>query len=167
MAIRENSYGDTSEIAALIPRYDNGSGVFDTNTTPTLLQVESLVDQVSGALNSVLAENGFEIPVSQADVKLVLDGFVNDEVAQIAVGINGSGRFGPSKAGYTASRHKLISDDVTSFVAANATGFERLGATRENNNFEIGSRTADESGDEVTPIFQRKGFGNEFTEWDD
>ena len=46
MGLEANSYGDTGEIAALVPRYANtdSPGIFDTDTQPTLLQVESLTD---------------------------------------------------------------------------------------------------------------------------
>jgi hypothetical protein len=95
MAIGANSYGDTTEIIAIVPRYGN-DGVFDATTRPTMNQVESIVDQVSGVVNTILAAQGFAIPISQATAKLMLDFFVNEEVAAIVEGINGSGRFGPT-----------------------------------------------------------------------
>lgn len=169
MAILANSYGDTGEIAALVPRYGNGSGIFDATTRPTLLQVESLTDQVSAVMNSILAGAGFSIPVSDADAKLMLDLFVNQEVAALAEGINGSGRFGPTGGGKqgTGSRFALILTDVQAFVKANATGLERLGATRTYDPIAgISFRSVDEGGSDTAPIFQRSAFGNVFEDWD-
>lgn len=159
MAISANSYGSAGNVAALVPKYANGSGVFDTTTRPTLTQVETYIDQVSGALNSMLAEQGFEIPVTQADVKQALEMFVNEEVASIAQGINGGGRFGPSNAGYTSSRFKLINDDINNYIKGNAIGFERLGAVRTSNNLDIAYNA-----DDRQPIFQRGAFGNGVSE---
>ena len=170
MALLPNSYGDTGEIAALVPRYANADtpGVFDAVTTPLLLVVESLTDQISGLLNSILAKSGFSIPVTNADVKLMLDIFVNQEVAAIAEGVNGSGRFGPTRKQVgRQSRFVMIMDDVQEFVAGNELGMERLGAARDQvTATEILTRDTDEAGDTIHPIFQRKAFGNVIANWD-
>ena len=42
MALGANSYGDTGEIAALVPRYAKPDGLFDIGTRPTLATVESV-----------------------------------------------------------------------------------------------------------------------------
>lgn len=168
MAILANSYGDTGEVAAMQPRFANSSGIFDTTTRPTLLQVESFIDQVSGVLNIQLAAHGFSVPVSQADAKLGLDLFVNQEVAAIVEGVNGSGRFGPTQRQVQASRYSLILKDVAEFLEATALGLERLGATRSEALLDgMAYRDTDESGSATFPIFQRKGFGGEtFTDND-
>ena len=169
MALLTNSYGDTDEIASLVPRYAGVDIKFDITTRPTLLQVESFADQVSALLNAVLAQNGFSIPVTNADAVLLLDLFVNQEVAAIAEGINGSGRFGPTKGGRTSpgNRFNLIMSDVEEFVAANALGLERLGATRTYDPIAgISYRGQDEGGTDTAPIFQRSAFGNVFKDWD-
>ena len=69
MSIGANSYGSAAGVAALVPRYANGSGTFATTDRPTLAQVETFIDSVSGILNSILAEAGFQIPVTDDDVK--------------------------------------------------------------------------------------------------
>lgn len=168
MALLTNSYGDTDEIAALVPRYATQGTKFDLTTRPTLAQVESLCDQVSAMLNAVMSQYGFSIPVTDADAVLLLDLFVNQEVAAIAEGINGSGRFGPTtKTGGGGGRFALITDDVQSFVESNAIGLERLGATRTYDPIAgISYRDTDEGGDDTAPIFQRDAFGNSFKDWD-
>lgn len=169
MALGANSYGDTGEIAALVPRHANNSGIFDTATRPTLLQVESETDQISAMMNMILAEFGFTIPVSQTDAKLMLDGFVNKMVAEIVLGINGAGRFGPTSNSKSAPKGKymMIAEDARAFIGANALGLERLGAARSYNiSSGIGYRSTDASGDETSPIFQRESFGETYKDWD-
>jgi hypothetical protein len=172
MAIGANSYGSTSGVAALCPRYVNTAspGVFDTTTRPTLTIVESQIDQVSALCNAMLANAGFDIPVDQADCVLLLAFFVNQEVAAIVEGINGSGRFGPTtKSECGKGRFALIMDDVKAFIDGNAPGFERMGATR---NYSVTAgmafRDVDERGNETFPLFQRAAFGDEKfqTDWD-
>jgi hypothetical protein len=167
MTIGENSYGTTTGGAALTPRHADPGGDFNSTTRPTLAQAEKLIDQVSALVNSILAQTGFAVPVTNADVKAALEMFVTEEVAAIVEGINGSGRFGPSDKGPGRSRFTLIQDDVQSFIQANATGFERLGATRTYHvTAGILTRTSDASGQTTAPIFQREGFGNRFEDWD-
>ena len=170
MAIGANSYGDTAEVAALVPRHTAPGGkIFTQTTRPTLAQVESWVDQVSAVVNSILAQNGFStIPVTQADAKLMLDYFVNEEVAAICEGVNGSGRFGPTaKRGGNRGRFAVIVEDVQAFIEAHAVGIERLGVPRPSEPLAgISYRDTDEGGDDTAPIFQRGAFGNIFKDWD-
>lgn len=170
MTVGARSYGTVATVATLTPRFANGSGAFDATTRPTITTVESQIDQVSALLNTVLAEQGFSVPVSQADCLLMLAMFVTEEVAAIVEGINGSGRFGPGQPakGSGKGRFALIMGDVETFVSANANGMERLGATRTQSLMEgIAYRDTDESGAATFPIFQRKSFGGEtFTDAD-
>ena len=168
MAIGANSYGSTSGVAVLVPRYANTSGIFDGTTRPVLATVEGLIDQVSGICNSMLATAGFSIPVDQSDCVLSLDFFVNQEVAAVVEGINGSGRFGPTtKSEGGKGRFALIMDDVKAFIESNAEGFERMGADRPYSVTDgMDYRGEDNRGNEITPIFQRDAFGNTFDDWD-
>lgn len=168
MATSENSYGSVESVAGLAPRWANTSGVFDLSTRPTLPQLERIIDQIGGLLNAMLANAGFQIPVSQADAKLALDFFADEEAAAIVEGINGSGRFGPStKAGGGKGRFALLVEDAEAFINAHKVGFERLGATRTYSATSgLAFRDTDESGNDTFPIFQRKAFGETFTDWD-
>jgi hypothetical protein len=149
MTISVRSYGTTGGVSALTPRYATSGGVFDGTTRPTITIVEAQIDQISGLANSILSQAGFKIPVSQADCKLALDIFVNEEVAAIVEGINGSGRFGPTTKEPGRSRFQLIMDDLKSFIEANAQGFENLGAER--------------SGESLTFGYAGAGYSNLFT----
>ena len=167
MSVGANSYGSAAGVATLAPRIANTSGVFDGTTRPTLTQVETEIDMVSGLVNSMLATNGFSIPVTQADVKLALAFFVNTETAAICDGINGSGRFGPStKSEGGKGRFALVVEDVKEFIETNAIGWERMGAERPYTaTAGLGYLDTDQAGNDVTPIFQRDAFGNEFEDW--
>lgn len=162
-----NSYGTPAGVSQLVPRYANGIGTFMSTDRPSLQGVVSLIDQVSGLLNSILSQNGFVIPVVQADVVLALTIFVQEEVASIVEGINGSGRFGPTTKSPNQSRFKIIMNDVQDFIIANADGFERLGATRTGSAVgAIGFRDTDQSGDTIVPMFEREAYGFAIQEWD-
>lgn len=160
MAPGPNSYGSTAEVAALVPRYAGEEGDFTAGTRPTIIQVENLINQVSGIINSFLSRWGFSIPVTQADVVLSLEFFVIEEVAAICEGINGSGRFGPTADRPAPSRFGTILKDAKLFVEENALGFERLGAARTySESAGIGFRDTDNSGDATFPLFERDHYG--------
>src|SRR3972149_2434748 len=163
MTLDANSYGSIAGVQALVPNYNLTSG-----TRPTIAQAESWIDSISGILNSILAEAGFTVPVTDDDVKDALDFFINQEVASICEGVNGSGRFGPtSKAVGKQGRFSLMLEDVKAFVEGNKAGFERLGAERSYDvTSSIAYRDTDESGEAVVPLFERKAFRNLDREWD-
>lgn len=168
MALDPNSYGTVTGVAALTPRNANSSGTFDATTRPALTRVEAFIDQVSAALNSILAQNGFVIPVTQASVVRMLNFFVEEEVASIVEGLNGFGRFGPNpERGGRPNMFSAVRKDVEAFVESNAVGMERLGATRNYSlTAGIAFRDTDESGASIEPLFQRKAFGNAVEDWD-
>jgi hypothetical protein len=163
MSIDRNSYGSTGGVAALTPRLANSSGVFDTTTTPTLLQVQTFLDEVSGMMNIMLAEHGFVTPVVQPDCVHALDLFVNQESAAMCEGVRGSGRFGPGVTrGNPKGRFTLMSQDVRDFLSNYAAGFERLGAARAHDlTSGVAFRDTAESGESTFPLFQRSAFGDD------
>lgn len=166
MGLEDNSYGSVAGVAVLCPKWSGTN--FAATTRPVLATVESWIDSVSSMLNSFLAEAGFTIPVAEGDVTRALDMFVNEEVTALVLGVNGSGRFGPtSKAVGKKGRYSLMLDDVKAFVEGNKAGFQRLGAARSQDlTSGVGFRDTDEGGDATSPIFQRGAFGNVFTDWD-
>jgi hypothetical protein len=169
VSLAANSYGSAAGVASYVPRYANASLTFDnTVTRPRLSQVEAFLDQISSLVNAVLASNGFKIPITQADARLAITVFVEQEVAAIAEGINGSGRFGPTTKTPGKSRFQIIMEDISAFVLEHADGFENLGAERtQPTGMEILTRGADAAGKESFPIFQREAFGNVFENWTD
>ena len=171
MSVLGNSYGSPSDVAAEVPRYtDTTSRVFDSDTRPTLKQVEGYINRISGVLNLYIAKAGFSVPIKQADAKLACAQIVIESVIDMCHAANSAGRFYSDKylSGKSPTRiSRMLSGEMADWVEANAAGFEQIGATRNTSNAEqIGFREYDEAGDSVTPIFQRKGFGNDFIEWD-
>ena len=169
MTLLTNSYGDTGEIAAFVPRYANASKKFDVATRPTLLEVESWCDQISAVINGMLAQEGFDIPLTVADSKLVMDFFVNSEVAALVEGVNGGGRFGPnSKETGKKGRWAVIYDDVKAYIEGQAKALQLFGEVVTSDIADnIAFRDTDVAGDATFPIYQRKAFGGEhFTDWD-
>lgn len=162
-------YGTEAGVAALVPTLLSGAGVFTANTRPTYAQVTSWLGQVSAMLDSVLAQNGFDTPITEATVTPMLDMFINEEVAAIAEGVNGSGRFGPTgKEPHGKGRFAIILSDVEAFVARQGNGFERMGAARTYPSiYGIDSKTYNRTGDEVYALFQREAFGERTINWDE
>lgn len=160
MAIGANSYGDTTSVAHLTPMHtDLTTKLFTTSTRPTLARVESLIDQVSGMVNMFLAENGFTIPVTQADAVNALALFVNEEVAGLVEGINGSGRFGPTSK-QPGGRFGILYNDIENFIESVANGFVGLGVPRPRSiTSGLGYRATDEKGNETFPLFSREDYG--------
>ncbi|MDH5607473.1 MAG: hypothetical protein OEY93_11375 [Anaerolineae bacterium] len=161
MAIGPNSYGDAGGVGALAPRWSGAGNDFSATTRPTLDTVESEIDQVSAVLNVLLAEIGFSIPVTQADAKLLLDKFVNAQVAAIVEGINGAGRYALyGEEDGLSSPLALVMREAWDFIEAHAVGLARLGAGRDHALFSgVGCRETDVHGNWVKPLFQRQDFG--------
>lgn len=156
-------YGEPNDVGSLVPRWVNASGYFDATTRPTLGQVQGWVNEVSELINVILSSYGFAIPVTQARAVLMLDMFVNQEVAAIVEGVNGSGRFGPTgKQVGKAGRFALVTKDVQEFIEAIAVGLEQMGVTRTYSlAANVGYRGTDEDGNDIAPLFQRSAFGNQ------
>lgn len=169
MAIGDNSYGSVAEVAALTPHYATATGsTFDTGTVPTLTQVEKFIDRVSAIVNVLLAEEGFAIPVSQADAKLALDEFTVMQSAHLVEFANGAGPFiaGSEELRY-GTPTRVLMRDAELFIQDHAIGFEQLGATRTRHMTDgLECRTEDDAGDVIEPIFQRKMMGNVVIDWD-
>lgn len=169
MTIGANSYGSVADVAGMVPRYaDAGGDNFSTATRPTLSQVEGWINQISAILNGMLAEAGFVIPVTQTDVKAALGFFVIQEVASLAEGVNGSGRFGPTaKQPGNKGRFTVLVEDAQAYIQGNKAGFDRLGAARAYPlTAGLAFRDVDNAGDPTFPLVERKGFGNKDRDWD-
>lgn len=129
MTLQDNSYGSLTGVASRAPRWAK-DGTFDATTTPTLTQAEGFIDEVSALVNIHLQELNFDIPITQDDALLLMNMFVNDEVASIVLGLHGSGRFAP-KAGKAAgtgeSRFVRILNDLKEFLETHQYGLAKLG----------------------------------------
>lgn len=159
MTIDTSAYGTLTGVGARTPRYVNEAGTFDNSTRPTGSQTEIFINEVSALLNTILAANGFATPVTQTSVVKMLTLFVEQEVAMMCEGVNGSGRFGPNVKTGNAGNYTLILNDINKFIQSIAVGMERMGATRSYSAVSgIGYRSTDEDGNAVNPLFQREAF---------
>lgn len=169
MAIGANSYGSVAEVAALTRRYANSSGAYDTTTKPTMAQVEKFLDRMSAALNTLLAKEGFAIPISQDDAKLLCDEIVVECAVELCNIANSTGRFFTDKA-LSAGKSPLntLLSEMAAWLEANAAGLEALGADRSRSLLDgIAFRGSDNSGDAVPPLFPREAYGEAYKEWDE
>ena len=163
MAIGANSYGSVAEVEALVPQYAVVSNEFDATTRPTLVQVEKFIDRVSAALNLLLAEAGFAVPVSQADALLVLDHFVVVEAVSLCEEAN------EITESFQRERRTVgdILEGARSLVEQHASGFEQLGATRDRAvTYGLGYWDTDDAGDDIEPVFSRKMMDQTIVDWD-
>jgi len=167
MTLATNSYGSVAEVAALVKAY-TASGSFTSGTHPTEAQVEKFIDRVSAIVNALLAEAGFDIPVTQDDCVLALDHFVIEEVADLCEAANRSGRFYLSSDELRGrGRFRVIMSDAKEFIMTHAEGFEALGATRSKTlTYGLGYQSTDDGGDDLEPIFQRSWMNQDITDWD-
>ncbi|MCO5191363.1 MAG: hypothetical protein M9918_24630 [Anaerolineae bacterium] len=76
MALSANSYGTVAELEVMVRHLLDGASAFDGSTVPTLTEVETIIDRVSGVLNTALSNVGFSVPVSDATAVLACDDFV-------------------------------------------------------------------------------------------
>ena len=116
------SYGTPAGVAALAPRYTNAGGQFDDERTPKLAHVIDWLTQVSAMLDVALSGYGVATPVAaNSPVAPMLAAFANAQVAAMARGVNGQGKFAERPT--TADEMLLIIGDATAaWVAKNIGG---------------------------------------------
>ena len=169
MPVNPNSYGTVTEVAALTRRYTN-AGAYDITTNPALSTVEGWIDRVSATLDVLLAESGFAIPVTQATAKSSLAGIVVEAVADLCHAANTAGRFFTERMLERGkSPMQIIRKEMADWVQDHATGLEAVGVPRGGGAADSGRilfRDGDEGGQQVAPLFQRKGYGETSRDWD-
>ncbi len=171
MSILDSSYGSIEEVAALVKRYTS-SGAFvaaaETNATrPTLEDVERFIDRISGLINTDLAQAGFNIPITEPIAKAALAELSVEFAVELCHVSNSAGRFFTDRQLRRFSPLAVIRKEIAAWIDTHAAGFENLGAARGTSLAEqIAFRDTDESGDEIFPIFQRKGYGNQIENFD-
>ncbi len=159
MAIGANSYGSVAEVAAVAVRFTS-NGSFDATTNPTLAQVETMVDRISGLVNVSLARVGFAVPVSQADAKAALDDLVVDAVARLVCAVNGTAMYYQGNAGGRVSARSemaRIRQEIREYVTEEASGLAALGATRSRGLAHgLNATLTDTEGEDLDPMFDEE-----------
>lgn len=131
MAIGTNSYGTAAGVAQYATTYAKPTGAFTTTTTPTLLAVESWINEVSAITNAALSSFRFTVPVTQADCVLMLTGLVNQAVAELCAYANKEGRFFSGETPPSGTVQGVMRKEIYAWVEMNAIGMENLGAARD------------------------------------
>jgi hypothetical protein len=168
MTVASYAYGTSEDVAGYTPRYAAASGDFDTTTNPTQARVEGMINRTSSIINAFLSDFGFNVPLTSTQGVNIMTELVMEYVTELIEGIRGSGRFAPnSKQIGGRSKWTLISSEIYDFLDNIATGLEDMGETRTDSTIAgLSYRDSDERGNETSPMFQRSGFGNAFTDWD-
>ena len=152
-------YAEADDVAQHVRMWTD-DGHFTGDTSPTQDQVESWLDDFSGLLDASLASEGFVTPVTDDEAKAPLKLFTQSLVAKLAHQAN---KMGEPDMGWFGKLQK----DVSAWVTENAIGLENMGANRAAQLTDtVAFSDTDQAGDKVNPIFQRKGFGNVFQDWD-
>jgi hypothetical protein len=171
MSTLDSAYGSAAEVAALVPRYTS-SGEFlsadlSPTTRPTLEDVERFLDRISGLVNTYLAQEGIVVPVAEPIGKAAIDELVIEAAVELCHVANSAGRFFTDRRLRSKSPMRVIREELAAWVDDHAAGLENLGAGRDTSLAgQIAYRDTDQAGEETHPIFQRKGFGNRFDNWD-
>ena len=168
-----NSYGTPEGVAALASVWTDFGAFFDEDlpyveaSNPTLTTVVNWIDEVSAMLNTALKGYGFVTPLSSVDSRLAADSVINGLVADLVAWANRKGWFVSDSFGKSGmSVWTALRNDLSIWVKEYGPGIEANGDPRtESNEYRIGSRGFDKAGEEIFPIFQRKGFGNRFDNW--
>jgi hypothetical protein len=165
MSVRVNSYGTANDVAALTSRFTS-DGSYTITTVPTLPQVEAWIDQISATLNVLLAEQGFAIPITQADCVMMLKNFVATQAADLCNYANSAGRYFSEK-GVKTGPWAAIQKDAAEFIEQHAAGLAQLGATRTRAGLNgLAFCDSNDAGVTIEPIFSRDQFGTKNVDYD-
>lgn len=132
MAIRSDSYGTVAEVVPMVKISLGEESTFNAVTTPTLAQVEKMIDRVSGVLNLAFSNCGFTVPINSTNAnstaKLACDNWVVGEVAAMVEMARPARSFG----GAEESRNPFmgLNDRAKMFVNNVERGLMVVGATR-------------------------------------
>jgi hypothetical protein len=131
MGIGANSYGTVAKVEALTTRWTDG-GTYKTTTQPTLVQVEGFIDDVSALVNTVLAQNGFTIPVSATTAPIAnaaLGLFVVMQAVALCDAAHYAGRFYQAEE-KARGPWDVITEAAERFIEKYSQGLEDLAAAR-------------------------------------
>ena len=133
MALRADSYSSVAGIVPFSREFLDNESSFNSTTIPTVTEVESLIDEISGVLNISLRKGGFSPAniTANSTTKLACDAWTRGvavqyvEITHSGVGFGGSE---DGRVGFMDNIYKTADD----FVMAAALGFEREGITVTN-----------------------------------
>lgn len=126
------AYGSAAGVAALSALWADGTtGQFTTTTRPTLTQVNTWLDEVSKLLDTALADQGFDTPVTVATVTGELGLLVNGIVKDLCDYSHGAGRFFTEKAlDAGINPFMTVDKELHEWVKRKIVGLEKQGVPR-------------------------------------
>jgi len=166
MTLDANAYGTVAGVAAYVKRLANEDATFDTDTTPTLTEVEEFINQTSDVLNGWLVRAGYVIPVTQADAVNVLKRWANLGAAGLTELSQRAGGYDAEDENRRENKFLKMFEAAEAYIESGALA--ALGATQVADSLpspvsglRVGGTTA--GGLPLRPIFKRRGFGNDPT----
>jgi hypothetical protein len=117
-----------AEVVAFTRHLLDGANSFGGDTRPTLSEVETFIDRVSGVLNSAIAQAGISAPVTNSTASLACDNWVVAQAANLTEYTQRGVGFGDEEG----SREITLSGlnrSAKMFVNDNLLGWKRLGVT--------------------------------------
>lgn len=162
-------YGTSTGVLAYSRRLLDGNSAFNSETRPTLTEVNQFLGEASAALNIALAQCGFSTPVTTPSTAVTFfDGWANRQAVEFVestqVGVGFSGDAG-NRADYFAG----LTQRALEFVKSNELGLKRMGVTVGNSVTEgvvfTGLDAYEQRGDpdldtREQPMFRRRKWDN-------
>jgi hypothetical protein len=153
------SYGSVAGVEAYV-RHIAGAA-FSVSTKPTLTEVQAFLDQRSAILDGWLAQQGYAVPVTQANALLVLANFANAgaacdvELTQRAAG------YSPDDQNRRENKFCAQFMKAEAYIesgALAALGVPTVGAPGPLAGLSVGGVTS--GGLRLRPVFKRTSLGN-------
>jgi hypothetical protein len=131
------SYGSPAGVAALAKTWTDGGEFLDPDvygeggTPTTLTEVEEWLDQVSSFTDISFADQGFTVPIIQADVLKAIDLKVNALVADLVHLAHGKGRlFSDRIQNSGQDAMSIIEKELLRWVTDRVSSWEAYGIPR-------------------------------------
>ena len=161
MAVGANSYGTVARVELLVGDLV-ASRTFSTTTTPTIAQVEQMIDDTAYEINAALRSNGYTVPVANSSPNVETFGVLRaansyGAAALVLAMLPSEAWVSNSEADIeiTKSRRSFYEKKFNDIIKA-INSF-KLYATRTGDSMEAyaGSQEDTESGETKLPIFTR------------
>lgn len=140
------SYGAVANVAALAGAWTNNGeflddGQYTTATRPSLNQVETWLEQMSGVIDLALATEGFVTPLTETTAIAAVAPIIEGVVKDLCEAANSVGRFFTKTAIERGiSPIRAVSKELNEWVKNNAVGLRTMGVTTKPN--AVGESTA-------------------------
>ena len=130
MALRTDSYTTVAEVEPFTREFMDGESSFNSTTIPTVTEVESIIDDISGVLNISLRGAGFAPAdiIANSTAKLACDAWTRGVAVQYVEITHSGVGFGGGEDGRVGFMDNLY-ETANDFTMAAALGFKREGVT--------------------------------------